>query len=185
MVVVSAEELRSVADTEQPQGIVAIARVPRSTLGNLPAGSSEQRWLVLDGVQDPGNLGTILRTAAAFGVGGVLALPGTVDAWNAKVVRSTMGASFRMPVVPVDLNELHDFLVAREVVLWATDSAGEDIGAVAAPPRLALAVGNEGQGLSPALLALAERKVAIPITTEVESLNVDVATGILLYVLRP
>src|SRR5690606_856331 len=130
VVVVSAEELRSVADTEQPQGIVAIARVPRSTLGNLPAGSSEQRWLVLDGVQDPGNLGTILRTAAAFGVGGVLSLPGTVDAWNAKVVRSTMGASFRIPVVPVDPNELHDFLVAREVVLWATDSAGEDIGAV-------------------------------------------------------
>lgn len=183
MVTVGADDLASVADTEQPQGIVAVAEIPRARMADL-ADRPMQRWLVLDAVQDPGNLGTNLRTAAAFGVSGVLILPGTVDPWNAKVVRSAMGASFRLPLVPVTMDELGEFLLARGIPLWAADAGGDELEAQAAPARLALAVGNEGAGLSAALLDLAERRVAVPISTEVESLNVAVATGILLYLLR-
>ncbi len=181
---VSEGELKSASDTEQPQGIVAIAQTPRFSLADLPE-QKVGRWLVLDAIQDPGNVGTILRSAAAFGVRAVVTLPGTVDVWNAKVVRSSMGASFRMPVVAAAREELARFLSERSIPLWAADADGEPVSGADAPERLAIAVGNEGAGISDELLQLAERRVAIPIEATVESLNVAVATGILLFILRP
>jgi TrmH family RNA methyltransferase len=178
------EDLKSASDTEQPQGIVAIAQTPRFSLADLPE-QKVGRWLVLDAIQDPGNVGTILRSAAAFGVRAVVTLPGTVDVWNAKVVRSSMGASFRLPVVAANNVELARFLSERSIPLWAADADGESVSGADAPERLAMAVGNEGAGISDELLQLAERRVAIPIEATVESLNVAVATGILLFILRP
>ena len=182
---VTEAEFATAADTESPQGVLAVAPVPERTLAGL-ALPATARLVVLDGLQDPGNAGTILRTAAALGAHAVLALPGTVDLWNAKVVRSAMGALFVRPAVSCSWDELDRFRGAHEVALWGADAGGTPVDAIGAPKalpaRLALAVGNEGNGLSAELRARADRIVSIPIATE--SLNVAVATGILLYALR-
>jgi TrmH family RNA methyltransferase len=176
-------ELRSAAGTESPQGVLALARIPDRTLGAIPNGEP-LRVLVLDGVQDPGNVGTILRTAAALGTTATVALPGTVDLWNAKVVRSAMGAQFHHFCLSSTWDELAAFRRERDLALWAADAAGEPIDAVSAPGRLMLAVGNEGSGLSPRVRQEASALVSLPIAPGVESLNVAVATGILLYEVR-
>jgi TrmH family RNA methyltransferase len=176
-------EFASAAGTDAPQGVLAIGRTPVRTLASLP--DPLPRLLVLDAVQDPGNAGTILRTAAALGVAATIALPGTVDLWNAKVVRSTMGASFHHPTIVDTVDALATFLAARGIPLWGADAHGDDVGTVTPPPRLALAMGNEGAGLTPPVRAACARHVALPIAAAVESLNVAVATGILLYALRP
>jgi len=171
------------ADTDSPQGVLAVGVVPPRALADLPTPAGV-RLLVLDALQDPGNVGTILRTAAAFGVAATVALPGTVDLWNAKVVRSAMGAHFRHPTVSSTAAELASFLAARGVALWGADMGGAPLGAHPPPARLALAVGNEGAGLSAEVRAAAAQLVAIPIVAEVESLNAAVAAGILLHALR-
>ena len=180
---VNESEFRSAAETESPQGVLAIAEIPRYSLDDF-AKRERLRLLVLDAVQDPGNVGTILRTAAALGADATVALPGTVDVWNAKVVRGAMGASFRHPAFHVTADELFGFLDRENVGLWGADAAGEQVNAVVAPSRLAVAVGNEGAGLSSSVRARAVRLVSLPISGDVESLNVSVATGILLYQLR-
>lgn len=180
---VSEHDFRSAAETESPQGVLAVARVPERSFESIPPNGS-QRWLVLDGVQDPGNVGTILRTAAALGVSATIALPGTVDLWNAKVVRAAMGAHFRHLAFHASWDELTAALEAREVPLWGTDAHGVTVDTMPTPNRLAIAVGNEGAGISATLAARASATVALPIQS-VESLNVAVATGILLYALRP
>ena len=177
-------EFASAADTEAPQGVLAVAPVPDRTLDAVVLPDAA-RIVVLDGVQDPGNVGTIVRTAAALGADLVLALPGTVDLWNAKVVRSAMGALFVRPAVSCTWEALDRFRGAHEVALWGADAAGDPVDAVGAGPRrLALAVGNEGNGLSAALRERADRIVSLPIAPDVESLNVAVATGIFLHALR-
>jgi len=176
-------EFRSAAETESPQGVLAIAEIPRHSLADLTNRKS-LRLLVLDALQDPGNVGTILRTAAALGADATVALPGTVDLWNAKVVRGAMGASFRHPAFHVVPDELFAFLDAERAELWGADIGGQSVNEVEAPSRLALAVGNEGAGLSSSVRERAARIVSLPISGEVESLNVSVATGILLYQLR-
>ncbi|HEY0972020.1 MAG TPA: RNA methyltransferase [Gemmatimonadales bacterium] len=179
---VSEADFASAADTESPQGILAIAGTPSHSPDDVVA--AEGSIVVLDALQDPGNVGTILRTAAAFGAAGVLALPGTVDLWNAKVVRSAMGALFRLPTAHVGSDRLGDLLASRAVPLWGADAGGDPLDAdLAVPPRVAVALGNEGAGLSPMVRERSDRLVAIPISPGVESLNVAVAAGILLYAL--
>lgn len=180
---VSESELASACSTEQPQGILAVARVPEYTLAGLDR-PDHGRWLALDALQDPGNVGTIVRTAAALGVRALLLLPGTVDVWNAKVVRSSMGASFRIPLVRVTPAELEAFVADRKADLWVAAADGEPVAQGTVPDRLVLAVGNEGAGVSEGVMRLATRRVAVPMGSAVESLNVAVATGILLYMLQ-
>lgn len=182
-VMVNEAEFRSAAETESPQGVLAIAEIPVFSLDEL-AGRESLRLLVLDGVQDPGNVGTILRTAEALGVDATVALPGTVDLWNAKVVRGAMGASFRHATLHRSLDELREFITRNGVELWGADMAGDPLGSAAPPPKLALAVGNEGAGLSSSVREHVTRFVSLPIAGSVESLNVAVATGILLFQLR-
>jgi TrmH family RNA methyltransferase len=180
---VNEHEFRSAAETESPQGVIAIVQVPERSFPDIP-NAPATRLLVLDGVQDPGNVGTMLRTAAALGVTATVALPGTVDLWNAKVVRSGMGAHFRHYAFHSTIEAFEAYLTANDVTLWATDTSGTPISETSPPPdRLAIAVGNEGGGVSQAISYRAARTVALPIHT-VESLNVAVATGIFLYVLR-
>lgn len=179
---VSDAEFASSASTDTPQGVLAVAEIPEYSLA-LPTGP--QRYLVLDGVQDPGNVGTIIRSALAFGVNATLCLPGTVDVWNAKVVRSTMGALFQHPVVSMTGAEFGEFCHSHKVECWAADTEGTSLHLITAvPDRLALVVSNEGAGLSTDAAALATHRVAIPMAPGVESLNVAVATGILLHALR-
>ncbi len=179
---VAEREFSSAAGTEAPQGILAVAVVPEIPMASLPL--SGLRLLVLDAVQDPGNVGTILRTAAALGVTATVALPGTVDLWNAKVVRSAMGSHFVHPTFSWTVDALATFLAERGIPLWGADAAGTPLPEVEVPTQWALAVGNEGAGLSPAVHALVAGTVALPISPTVESLNVAVATGILLFAFR-
>lgn len=182
---VASGEFDSAADTEAPQGILAIGVVPERTLATLPAQESEPlRLLILDALQDPGNVGTIVRTAAAFGVSATICLPGTVDLWNAKVVRSAVGAQFHHSCLVSTWDELDSFRRERPFAIWAADASGDSIDGVTPPSRLALVVGNEGAGLSAPSRTRAERLVALPLSAMVESLNVAVAAGILLYELR-
>jgi TrmH family RNA methyltransferase len=181
----SERDFASAADTESPQGVLAIGEIPERSAAALTLGQSA-RLLLLDALQDPGNVGTILRTAAALGVDATVALPGTVDLWNAKVVRSAMGALFHHPAFSSTWADLATFLDRERFELWAADGAGRPPHELSAwPDRLALAVGNEGGGLSAESRARAARLVGLPISPTVESLNVAVATGILLYELRP
>jgi TrmH family RNA methyltransferase len=183
---VTRAEFDSAADTDAPQGVLAIADIPTAP---LPApGRSGGRYLVLDALQDPGNVGTVVRTAAALGVTATVSLPGTVDCWNAKVVRSAMGALFTHPVVALDWEALRAVFAAHDVACWAADMEGSPLDALdrhLLPPHLALIVSNEGAGLSPHLEAAVAGRVAIPMAPGTESLNVAVAAGILLYALRP
>lgn len=182
---VNEKEFRSAAETESPQGVLAVARVPERSLDRL-AGLTPLRMLVLDGVQDPGNVGTILRTAAALGAHATVALPGTVDVWNAKVVRSAMGAHFRHLAFHTTWDALHAFLVNEGIPLWVAEAQGDPPPVPhEAPVRLALAVGNEGAGPSAPVRSAAARTVSLALADGVESLNVAVATGILLHELRP
>ena len=180
---VTALEFASAAETESPQGVLAIAEIPERSLDHL-ALPPRARLVLLDGVQDPGNVGTIVRTAAALGAAAVLALPGTVDLWNAKVVRSAMGASFHAPAFSCTWEQLDVFRQRDGVTLWGADAGGTMLESLAAPDRLALVVGNEGAGLSAEARARVAVLASLPISSAIESLNVAVATGILLYQLR-
>ena len=177
-------ELASASDTDTPQGVQVIAEIPRRSLVDVPP-ITIQRLLVLDGIQDPGNLGTMLRTARAFGVHASLAMPGTVDLWNAKVVRSAMGAAFHHLAIDCGWEELDALADSRGLELWGADADGDPIGTLAPPQRLGIVLGNEGGGLSDDAERRISRRVAIPIAPGVESLNVAVAAGILLFHVRP
>jgi TrmH family RNA methyltransferase len=187
MEIVGDREFDSAAETDSPQGILAIGVVPERTLADLPSAKDSGepfRVLILDAVQDPGNVGTILRTAAALGATATFSLPGTVDLWNAKVVRSAMGAHFHHPCLTGTWDDLDTFRKASQLEIWAADAAGTVVDDLAPPTRLGLVVGNEGGGLSSQSRTRADRLVALPIAAAVESLNVAVAAGILLYELR-
>jgi TrmH family RNA methyltransferase len=178
---ISLAELDALADTEHPQGIVAVIEPRRWTLDDIPAGPGVT--LVLDAVQDPGNVGTILRTAHALGAAGVIALKGTADLVNPKVLRGSMGSAFRFPAVPAGEADLLDWASARGAALWVTSADGEPLrrDAVRAAGAVLMVVGNEGAGVGSSLASRAARRVAIPIRSGAESLNVAVASGILLY----
>ena len=179
----SDRDFASAAETESPQGVLAVAEIPERSLADY-TGVSPLTLLVLDAVQDPGNVGTIVRTAAALGATATIALPGTVDLWNAKVVRSGMGTHFFHPAFHATAESLASFLDASGAELWGADAKGEPVGARRRPARLALAVGNEGSGLTAATRDRADALVALRIAPDVESLNVAVAAGILLHTLR-
>jgi TrmH family RNA methyltransferase len=182
---VSDAELESAADTDTPQGVLAVAPIPERTL-RAPEGAAS-RFLVLDALQDPGNVGTVIRTAAALGVTATVALPGTVDLWNAKVVRSTMGALFVHPALPMSWEAFAEFAATHAVPVWAADTDGvplDQVPTVSLPAHLALVVSNEGAGLSAQVSAAVTSRVAIRMAPGIESLNVAVATGILLHALR-
>lgn len=173
-------ELAALAATETPQGILAVAEIPRRELGAVGDAATA---LVLDGVQDPGNFGTMVRTADAFGVDLVAGLPGTVDPWNPKCVRAAAGAAFRVPIVQPEPEPLLEWLRGHAFAIYGADAAGRDVARVRFARRAALVVGNEGAGLSAALRGAADELVAIPIEERAESLNVAVAAGILLYLM--
>ncbi len=177
-------ELEALADTEHPQGVVAVIEPRRWKLGDIrlhPGGTI----LVLDGVQDPGNVGTMLRTAMALGASGLVALKGTADLTNPKVIRAAMGASFRLPAVPVSPEEFVAWSRLQLAEIWVAQASGQPLDQLprrsSDRPPVALVVGNEGAGVSESLERVAGRRIAIPLAQGVESLNVAVAAGILLY----
>ena len=167
------------AETESPQGVLAVAETPRWRLEDLRSGTGPAVLLVLDGVQDPGNFGTLIRSAEALGAAGVVALPGTVDPWNPKAIRAAVGSSFRLPIAAAEWGEAVRWLRDEGFETLAASGRGDPLGA--APARAALVVGNEGAGVSAEVEAGVDRVVGIPLRGRAESLNVAAAAAILLY----
>ena len=172
--------LAELAPTDRPQGVLAVGRTPDPDPDEISW--SEGVTLLLDGVQDPGNLGTLVRSAEAFSAPAVVALRGTVDPWNAKSVRAAAGSLFRLPVVPMSWDETASRLREHGAVLLGADMGGEPVGAAGGPAGLV--VGNEGAGLSAEVRAGIDRLVSVPTPGPVESLNVASAAAILLYALN-
>jgi TrmH family RNA methyltransferase len=184
VLVMPLELLTSVLATETPQPIAALIDPPDWTWTHLLGDHRKTSPLVvvLAGLQDPGNLGTIVRSAEAFGANGILCLPGTVSAWNPKAVRASAGSVFRVPLLPATADECFDRLREANMKTFATALRG------AAPADrvnlqgpLALLIGNEGNGVPKDIAARAGGSITIPCPGCVESLNASVAAGVLLY----
>lgn len=174
--------IAQLADTDTPQGIVLVGRIPQHDLGNIVF-PQRATVLVLDAIQDPGNFGTLVRSAVAFGSVALIALNGTVDPWNPKAVRAAAGASFRIPIVQTDAPLAFATLRQQQFRILVADTDGTGIDEVGKNPRTALVVGNEGAGVSAEARKIADAIVAVPTTGPVESLNVATAAGILLYLI--
>lgn len=167
------------SDTRTPQKLLFLCKLPQQTLPEtLPKGN----YLVLDGMQDPGNVGTIWRTADAFGADGLLLLPQCADPFAPKTIRASMGASFRLPIWELSLPQLQELLQAGGIPLYATalrpDAA--QLGEVSLA-QSAVVIGSEGRGVSQAVLALCERTLKIPMRDRCESLNAAVAASVVLW----
>jgi TrmH family RNA methyltransferase len=175
---VSERVLRALAETETPQGVVAVAELPPPPSGALPPGLV----LVLDGLADPGNLGTALRSAAAFGATACLVGPGSVDPWNGKALRAAAGATFRLRPRPVaDLAEACASLLAAGFALYGlVPRGGLPLPEAELPLRTALVVGNEARGLSDAVRERCQ-PLTIPMPGGLESLNAGVAAAVAAY----
>lgn len=182
---VRAEVFERMADTRQSQGIIALVAQPKWSWGEAQRAQArtEGLYLILEQVQDPGNLGTILRTAEAAGVNGVWLDKGCVDLCSPKVVRASMGTIFRLPVYQTDTAAQAVSLLRREGVrCYAAHLAGRrTLYELPLEVPSAFLLGNEGNGLSEALAALADEKIRIPMRGPTESLNVAMAGGILVY----
>jgi TrmH family RNA methyltransferase len=176
--------LDSVLQTETPQPIAALVEVPDWTLAHVlgPGKSSAPLILVLAGLQDPGNLGTILRSAEAFGASGIMALPGTVSQWNSKAVRASAGSVFRIPLIAVTAEECFTSLRQAGVhILTTTVRAAQPLDFCELTGAIAFLIGNEGSGVAHNLAAQADEGITIPCPGAVESLNAAVAASVLLY----
>ncbi len=175
---VSERVLAEYADTTTPQGWLAIVSVPDWKWADLAHGHT----LVLDGLQDPGNVGTLVRSAEALGAAGVVLLTGTADPWGPKAVRAAAGSSVRLPLLESSWDEARDRLRAAGVAIWIAASTGEPLDRGGARPDvpIALVLGNEGAGVSEAVSRDADRAVAIPMRGRVESLNAAIAGAILM-----
>jgi len=176
--------LDSALATETPQPVAALVEPPDWTWAHLLGRQSNAAPLVLilDGLQAPGNLGTIMRSAEAFGANGVVSLPGTVSAWNPKAVRASAGSVFRLPLLMASAQECFARLLQAGVKIWTTTVRGAqpvDLADLAGP--VALLIGNEGNGVSDHLAAKANGCLTIPCPGPVESLNAAVAASVLLY----
>lgn len=168
--------------TESPQGLMLVMRAKKYSLEDFPA-ETNKLYVVLDGVQDPGNVGTIIRTADAVGASGVILLTGTADVYSDKTVRASMGSLFNMPVVEgVSVAELMEFTQVQGLTLYATalDETAAPHFAQDFTAPCAIVLGNEGNGVSSEILKAA-RKTYIPMYGSAESLNVSMSAAIVLY----
>jgi len=174
--------LSSALETESPQTVAALVEAPNWNWPDLLGEKQAPLVIVLAGVQDPGNLGTILRSAEAFGAAGVVCLPGTVSPWNQKAMRASAGSVFRLPVIQAGVDEcfthFHDSGL-KVLTTVARRGASADTTDFCVP--IALLIGNEGSGVPGEIAARADGAVTIPCPGPVESLNASVAAGVLLY----
>ena len=188
-----AEELSGLQDSEQyllPQELFDYASPMKNSPGPLfavkiPERNPEEKIknaIVLENLQDPGNVGTVIRTANAFGIGAVILTGACADLYNPKTVRATMGAIFRQRIIQTDINELQELLAANNLELYgaalsdrAEDCRGADL------KSAAIAVGSEGRGLSRELLNICDKEIIIPMEPQSESLNAAVAASVLMW----
>lgn len=180
--VVSDKVYAAVSDTQSPQGILSVVRMPEYTLQEL-LGGARTHLLILESIQDPGNLGTMLRTGEGAGITGVIMNRTTVDLFNPKTIRSTMGSIYRMPYLIVeDLKDTLSMLRRAHIALYAAHLQGA--AAYDAPDYTqpcGFLIGNEGNGLSEEAVSCADGCVRIPMHGQVESLNAAVSAALLMY----
>lgn len=181
LVCVSENVMKKIADTETPQGIIAVCKMRQPKLENLLA--SGKMLLVLDRVGDPGNIGTMLRTADAAGIGGLVLLKGCADIYAPKTVRSSMGSLFHIPVLS-GVSEQEFVSAAKkagyDLLVTCLDGA-DNLYKADLSGRIAFVMGNEAGGVSETLLAKADKRVYIPMAGRAESLNVAMAAGIVMF----
>ena len=171
---VSASVMKSISETEAPQGILAVLEQSQ-----LPIPNSRNFILIPDQIRDPGNLGTLLRSAAASGVQAVLIPPETTDAFAPKVLRSGMGAHFRLPIHAMTWAEIEK--TTNDLQVYVADMDGQSCWDVDLSKPIALIVGNEAEGASESARKLANGKISIPMSGETESLNAGVAGSVLMF----
>jgi TrmH family RNA methyltransferase len=168
--------------TESPQGVAALVKWKEHSQEELLARSETGPILVIAGLQDPGNLGTILRSAEAFGAAGVVLGEGTVSVFNSKVIRASAGSVFRLPLIRGKIKEISGVLRAEGIKFMATSShRGVPLSQVNLADKHAFLIGNEGAGIPRDLMSEIDETVAIPHSSQVESLNAGIAASILLY----
>lgn len=171
--------LKELTETETPQGIMAVVKKKNYRLQEVTDGMI----IIADGVQDPGNLGTIIRTCDAAGAAAVVLAKGTVDVYNDKVLRATMGSIFHIPVIQAeDFKQLIEELQIKNFKIYATSLEGsENIYTTRFGERAAVIIGNEANGISEEHLELADKKIKIPMPGRAESLNAATAASIITY----
>lgn len=186
--IVSQQVMKKMSGTMNPQGVLCLVSIEENTFEDFLASHAEGkvRLLVLENLQDPGNIGTMIRTAEGAGFDAIVADDRTVDVYNPKVTRSTMGSLFRVPVIYTDdlagaIKKMQD----SKVQIYAAHLNGEcDYTQVQYGPRTAVMIGNEGNGLSEEISALSDTLVKIPMSGRVESLNAAVAAALMMYEVR-
>lgn len=173
---------RSLSDTRTPQGILAVVGMTGHSLEELLQSEDSPAFVILEHIQDPGNIGTILRTAEAAGITGIILSRDCADIYSPKVIRSTMGAVFRIPfLVADDFDEMINKLKDTGVTLFGAHLSGEIYYAYDYRKPCAFLIGNEGNGLRPRTAALADELVRIPMEGQTESLNAGVAASLIMY----
>lgn len=184
---VSASVMKSISETEAPQGILAVLEQHQLSIPDSP-----NFILIPDQIRDPGNLGTLLRSAAAVGVQAVLIPPETTDAFAPKVLRSGMGAHFRLPIHSMSWDEIEKIVklegaalsggaVSKGLNVWVADMDGQSCWDIDLRQPVTLVVGNEAEGASESALGLASGKISIPMSGMMESLNAGVAGSVLMF----
>lgn len=172
---VTKEVMKKLTELDTPNKIIGI--VKKNT--PLPIGN---KILILDNIQDPGNLGTIIRSSVAFDIDTIVLSPNTVDIYNPKVIRSTQGMIFYTNIITLELKEFINEIKTKNYTIFGTNVRnGKNIKEITLPEKFALVLGNEGQGVSKEIESLCDDNIYVKMSSKCESLNVSVATSILLY----
>lgn len=173
---VSEKMFLALSDTETTQGVLAVCKMPEYNITNIFGDT----LLICDGVSDPGNLGTLIRTAECSGVNGVVLLKGTTDPYSPKVVRSTMGSIFRVPVYFAQVHEIGEYLKNYALIATLLDGS-KNLYDINFPQKIAVVVGNEAHGISKEVADMAQIRTFIPMCGKSESLNASVAGSVVMY----
>lgn len=180
-ITVSDTVFNKLAETESPQGVIAVAKKKLWTFNEIIK-ETDNFLLLIDEIQDPGNLGTIIRSADAAGIGGIIISKNTVELYNPKVIRSAMGSIFHLPILIDDLDDSIEKLKSQKIKIIGTSPyANEDYYSIDLINNIAIIIGNEARGLSEKRQRSTDQMVKIPITGNAESLNVAMATTIILF----
>lgn len=176
--------INKIATTKNPQNILGIVKMLDHNITNLLPiiKGNKTKLIMLDDVNDPGNLGTIIRTAAGLGYDGIIMSPNTVDLYNEKVIRSTQGVMFKIPIIKANLQEIIKLLKKEKVFCIGTAlTNAKDVKHITKKDKFAICLGNEAKGISKEVLDSMDENVRIAMKNDVESLNVSIAAGIIMY----
>lgn len=182
---VSEQIIKKLSSTKSPQNIIGVVNsITNKDLLSIIT-KENVKLIILDDVNDPGNLGTIIRTSAALGIDAVISSNETVDYYNEKVLRATQGAIFKIPLFKGELKELLVLLKENNVTIYGTHlESSVSVKDVEKSQKLAIVVGNEAQGVSKEVLELCDKNIILPMENDVESLNVSIAAALLMWELK-